>query len=118
MKLYAAGDRIIVRPDPVTEEKTGAGIIKVDLTREKPQRGTVVNVGPDCELGYSAQLKGANAPMDLTVEPGDRVLYGRYSGVEIEEPVKLTPKQVKDGKPATESLIVLRPGDILGVYNG
>src|SRR5262245_39169429 len=63
-------DRVIVKPAPA-EDKTKGGIIIPDTAKEKPQRGEVVAVGPG---------KDGNK---MTVKEGDIVLYGRYSGQEI-----------------------------------
>jgi chaperonin GroES len=63
-------DRVIVKPAPA-DEKTKGGIIIPDTAKEKPQRGEVVAVGP----GKDGNL--------MTVAPGDIVLYGKYSGQEI-----------------------------------
>jgi chaperonin GroES len=54
------------------EEKTASGIIIPDGAKEKPQRGTVVAVGPGKK----------DEPM--TVKTGDTVLYGKFSGTEIQ----------------------------------
>ncbi|MFN7324980.1 MAG: co-chaperone GroES [Chitinophagales bacterium] len=63
-------DRVIVKPAPA-DEKTKGGIIIPDTAKEKPQRGEIVAVGP----GKDGNL--------MTVAPGDIVLYGKYSGQEI-----------------------------------
>ena len=63
-------DRVIIKPAPA-EEKTKGGIIIPDTAKEKPQRGEVVAVGP----GKDGNL--------MTVQVGDIVLYGKYSGQEI-----------------------------------
>lgn len=63
-------DRVIIKPAPA-DEKTKGGIIIPDTAKEKPQRGEVVAVGP----GKDGNL--------MTVAPGDIVLYGKYSGQEI-----------------------------------
>jgi chaperonin GroES len=86
------GDRVLVRPD-VAEEKTASGIIIPDTAKEKPQRGTVVAVGPGkVENG---------AKIDMTVKAGDKVLYGKYSGTELN----------LDG----EDFLIMRESDILGI---
>ncbi|MBO7625041.1 MAG: co-chaperone GroES [Bacteroidales bacterium] len=63
-------DRVLVEPAQA-EEKTVGGIIIPDTAKEKPQKGTVVAVG--------------NGKKDepMTVKVGDSVLYGEYSGTEI-----------------------------------
>ena len=63
-------DRVIIKPAPA-DEKTKGGIIIPDTAKEKPQRGEVIAVGP----GKDGNL--------MTVTPGDIVLYGKYSGQEI-----------------------------------
>jgi chaperonin GroES len=64
-------DRVVVKP-AAAEEKTQGGIIIPDTAKEKPQRGEVVAVGPG---------KDGNA---MTVKVGDTVLYGKYSGQELQ----------------------------------
>lgn len=63
-------DRVVIKPAPA-EETTKGGIIIPDTAKEKPQRGEVVAVGP----GKDGNL--------MTVAAGDIVLYGKYSGQEI-----------------------------------
>lgn len=70
MKLKPINDRIVVKPSPA-EEKTKGGIIIPDTAKEKPQRGEVIAVGP----GKDGNL--------MTVQEGDIVLYGKYSGQEL-----------------------------------
>lgn len=66
-------DRVIVKPAPA-EEKTKGGIIIPDTAKEKPQRGEVIAVGPG---------KSGKDAHNMTVQVGDIVLYGKYSGQEI-----------------------------------
>lgn len=63
-------DRVVVKPLPA-EEKTKGGIIIPDTAKEKPQQGEVVAVGPGKE------------GVKLNVSVGDRVLYGKYAGQEL-----------------------------------
>ncbi|MCK9421936.1 MAG: co-chaperone GroES [Bacteroidales bacterium] len=70
MKIKPLADRVLVDPAEA-EEKTAGGIIIPDTAKEKPQKGTVVAVGPGKK----------DEPM--TVKVGDQVLYGKYSGTEI-----------------------------------
>lgn len=63
-------DRVMVKPAEA-ETKTAAGIIIPDTAKEKPMKGEVVAVGPGKK----------DEPM--TVKVGDQVLYGKYSGTEI-----------------------------------
>ena len=86
------GDRVVVRPQPA-EEKTASGLFIPDTAKEKPQRGEVVSVSPGrVENGTK---------IDMTVSAGDTVLYGKYSGTEI---------NITD-----EDLLIMRESDILGV---
>lgn len=63
-------DRVLVEPS-AAEEKTSSGIIIPDTAKEKPQKGKIVAIG--------------NGTKDekITVKVGDIVLYGKYSGTEI-----------------------------------
>jgi chaperonin GroES len=64
-------DRVIVKPAEKAE-KTAGGIIIPDTAQEKPQKGEVVAVGNGTK----------DSPM--TVKVGDTILFGKYSGTEIE----------------------------------
>ena len=75
MKIRPLGDRILVLRVQ-EEEKTSGGIIIPDTAKEKPQEGKVVAVGP----GKTGE-KGERIPM--TVKAGDRILFGKYAGNEI-----------------------------------
>jgi len=70
VKVLPLADRVLVEPAPA-EEKTAFGIIIPDTAKEKPQRGTIIAVGPGKK----------DEPM--TVKVGDTVLYGKYSGTEL-----------------------------------
>jgi chaperonin GroES len=71
VNIKPLADRVVVEPLPA-EEKTKAGIIIPDTAKEKSQEGVVVAVGPGKK----------DEPM--TVKVGDRVLYGKYAGTEIQ----------------------------------
>lgn len=96
MKLQPLHDRIIVEAAP-KEEVSAGGIILPDSAQEKPQRGSVLAVGPGKRLD-SGQL----APVDVQV--GDTVLYGKYSGTEV----------TVEGK----DYVILRADDVLAVVTG
>lgn len=64
-------DRVLVKPAEA-EETTKGGIIIPDTAKEKPQRGTVIAVGPGKE------------DRAMTVKVNDLVLYGKYAGQEVE----------------------------------
>ena len=70
VNIKPLADRVIIEP-AAAEEKTSGGIIIPDTAKEKPQRGTVVAVGP------------GKKDEPLTVKNGDMVLYGKYAGTEI-----------------------------------
>jgi chaperonin GroES len=75
VKIQPLGDRVLVKPVEQKETKRGSIIIP-DTAKEKPQEGEVVAVGK----GKMTE-DGKLLPMD--VKPGDRILYGKYSGNEI-----------------------------------
>lgn len=87
-------DRVVVKAEPA-EEKTASGLFIPDTAKEKPQRGSIVSVGPGkVENGTK---------IDMTVKEGDTVLYGKYSGTEV---------TIDD-----EDLLIMRESDILGIIN-
>ena len=71
LNIKPLADRVLVEPAQA-EEKTASGIIIPDTAKEKPQRGEIVAVGP----GKDGNL--------MTVQVGDIVLYGKYSGQELQ----------------------------------
>ena len=75
VKIQPLGDRVLIKPMEAKEVKKG-GIIIPDTAKEKPQEGKVVAVGKG-----KATEDGKVLPVE--VKPGDRVLYGKYSGTEI-----------------------------------
>jgi chaperonin GroES len=76
MKVRPLHDRILVRRIAETE-KTRGGLIIPDTAKEKPTEGKVIAVGSG-RVGEDGTLR----PLDL--HAGDRVLFGKYSGAEIE----------------------------------
>ena len=70
LNIKPLADRVLIEPAEA-EEKTAGGIIIPDTAKEKPQKGTIVAVGPGKK----------DEPM--TVKVGDNVLYGKYAGTEI-----------------------------------
>ena len=88
MKFRPLHDRVVVRRIDA-EEKTKGGIIIPDTAKEKPQRGTVVAAGP------------GKKDEPVTVKVGDTVLYGKYSGTEI---------QIEG-----DDLLIMRESDILAI---
>jgi chaperonin GroES len=94
MNLKPLGDRLIV--EPLEEEQTTAtGIVLPDTALEKPQRGTVMAVGP----GERSRETGEYIPMD--VAEGDVVVFSKYGGTDI---------KVDD-----TDYLILRESDVLAV---
>ena len=91
MNLNPLDDRVVVRTSDA-EETTAGGIVLPDAAKEKPQRGSVVAVGP-------GRLLDSGERCSLSVSVGDQVLFGKYGGTDIEV----------DG----EDVKILRESDIL-----
>ena len=70
MNIKPLSDRVVVEP-AAAETKTAGGIYIPDTAKEKPQKGTVLAVGP------------GKVDEPTTVKVGDVVLYGKYSGTEL-----------------------------------
>ena len=75
MQIRPLGDRVLVKPIDEPEKKKG-GIIIPDTAKEKPQRGEVIAVGKGRFLESGERVA-------LEVKKGDKVLFRRYSGTEI-----------------------------------
>lgn len=71
MNIKPLADRVLILPAPA-EEKTIGGIIIPDTAKEKPLQGTVVAVG------------NGTKDEEMVLKVNDTVLYGKYSGTEIE----------------------------------
>ncbi len=89
VKFKPLADRVLIEAAPA-EQKTASGIIIPDTAKEKPLKGTVIAVGP------------GKTDEPMTVKTGDSVLYGQYSGTEIN----------LDGK----AYLVMRESDIYGIF--
>ena len=76
LTLKPLDDRIVVEPTEA-EEKTAGGILLPDTAKQKPQMGKVVSVGP-------GKLSDDGNRLPLAVKVGDTVLYGKYSGSDVE----------------------------------
>ena len=88
MNIKPLADRVLILPAPA-EEKTIGGIIIPDTAKEKPQRGSIVATG------------NGTKDEEMILKVGDVVLYGKYSGTEIE----------LDG----EKYLMMRQSDVLAV---
>ncbi len=93
ISIKPLGNRVVVEPIE-QEETTAGGIVLPETAKEKPQKGTILAVGPG-----ERDEDGKRIPLD--VKEGDKVLFAKYSGTEI----KL------DGK----KLLILRESDILAI---
>lgn len=88
MKLKPLADRVIIAP-AAAEEVTVAGIIIPDSAKEKPLKGTVLAAG------------NGTKDEEMILKEGDKVLYGKYAGTEIEF----------DG----EKVLIMRQNEVLAV---
>jgi chaperonin GroES len=75
-RLRPLDDRVVVEPMEA-EERTSGGIVLPDSAKERPQRGTIVSLGP-------GKLLDSGSRGTLSVAIGDVVIYGKYSGTDIE----------------------------------
>ena len=76
MKVRPLHDRLVVRRIEEKETASG-GIIIPDTAKEKPQEGEVVAVG-------NGKVLDNGTKVTLDVKVGDKILFGKYSGTEIE----------------------------------
>ena len=88
-------DRIVVKRH--AETTTAGGIVIPDTVSEKPMIGEVIEVGPGKTLENGSVVEPA-------VKVGDKVLFGKYAGTEVEH--------------AGVQLVVMREDDIMGVIEG
>jgi chaperonin GroES len=96
MKIRPLYDRIVVKRIDGEAEKTQGGLFIPDSAKEKPQEGEVAAVGKGKRLE-----DGKVVPLD--VQPGDRILFGKYSGSEIKI----------DG----EEYLIMREDEVLGILD-
>ncbi|MCB0713136.1 MAG: co-chaperone GroES [Ignavibacteriae bacterium] len=95
MNLTPLHDRVIVKPS-AAEEKTSGGLIIPDSAQEKPQRGEIVAVG-------EGKVSDDGSKQPMAVKVGDNVLYGKYSGTEVQI----------DGA----DYLIMRESDIFAIVN-
>ncbi len=93
MKFKPLHDRVVVRRIEA-EEKSAGGIIIPDTAQEKPMEGEILAVG-------SGARDDQGKIIALDVKPGDRVLFGKWSGTEVKI----------DG----QDLLIMKESDIMGV---
>ena len=93
LSLKPLSDRVVVEP-AAAEEKSSGGIILPDTAQEKPQQGTVVATGP-------GKVSDSGTLVEMSVKDGDKILYGKYSGTEVNV--------------ACTDYIIMRESDILAI---
>ena len=93
MSLKPLGNRVVIEPIE-QEDITSGGIVLPETAKEKPQKGTIISVGPG-----ERDEDGKYIPMD--VKEGDTVLFAKYAGTEIKV----------DG----DKLLILKESDILAI---
>ena len=96
MKIRPLHDRVIVKRID-EERKTASGIVIPDTAAEKPDQGEVLAVGKGKKTDEGKLIA-------LDVKPGDKVLFGKYSGQTV--------------KVKGDELLVMREEDIMGVIEG
>jgi chaperonin GroES len=96
MQFTPLHDRVVVRRIE-GEEKTKGGLIIPDTAKEKPSEGEVIAVGEGAR-------KDSGELIAMTVKPGDRILFGKWSGTEVRI----------DG----EDLLIMKESDVLGIIGG
>lgn len=92
-KIQPLADRVVIKPLEETEEMRG-GLYIPDTAKEKPMQGTVIAIGP-------GKLSEEGARLEMDVSVGNKVLYGKYSGTEVQV----------DG----EDYLIVRESDILAI---
>ena len=95
MKIKPLADKVLVEPSTVEESKTSGGIIIPDTAKEKPQKGTVVAVGPGRTDDNGKIIK-------MNVKVGDKVLYSKYGGTEL--------------KLENKDYLIMSESDILAIF--
>jgi chaperonin GroES len=95
MQIRPLHDRVIVKRLEESETRQGSIIIP-DTAKEKPQQGEVVAVG-------SGKLRNDGERNGLDVKPGDRILFGKYSGSDV--------------KVGSDEFLILREDEILAVLD-
>ena len=75
VNIRPLGDRVVILP-ATKEEVSAAGVILPDTAKEKPQKGTILAVGP-------GKLSDNGERQALEVSEGQTVLYAKYAGTEV-----------------------------------
>jgi len=96
MNIKPLGDRIVVRREEA-EEKTSGGIVLPDSAKNKPQRGTVLAIGPGKMLKDGSRRA-------LQVNKGDKILFTTWAGDEFKS------------HSSKENILLMREEDVLAVF--
>jgi chaperonin GroES len=97
MNIKPLGDRIVIRREEA-EDKTAGGIVLPDSAKNKPQRGTVLSVGP-------GKLLDDGSRRGLQVKKGDKVLFTNWAGDEFK------------GRSPSDNILLMREEDVLAVID-
>ena len=76
MEIKPLSDRVVVEALEA-EEKTSGGIYLPDTAKEKPQMGKIIAAGP-------GKVSDSGEKIAMQVKKGDTILYGKYSGTEVQ----------------------------------
>lgn len=93
VNIKPLADRVVVKPLDDAQETKG-GLYIPDTAKEKPQQGEIMAVGP-------GRVSDDGARIDMELNTGDKVLYGKYSGTEVTV--------------GGEEYLILRETDVLAV---
>ena len=97
MKIKPLHDRILVKRVEGEEEEIRGGIVIPDTAKEKPQEGEVAAVG-------DGKVLDSGQKVAMSVQEGDRILFGKYSGTEV--------------KIDEEEFLIMREDEVLGILVG
>ncbi len=97
MKIKPLHDRILVKRVEGEEEEIRGGIVIPDTAKEKPQEGEVAAVG-------DGKVLDSGQKVSMSVQEGDRILFGKYSGTEV---------TIDD-----EEFLIMREDEVLGILVG
>ena len=75
LNIKPLGDRVVIQP-ATKEEVSAGGVILPDTAKDKPQRGTIIAVGP-------GRILDSGERQALEVAEGQTVLYAKYAGTEV-----------------------------------
>ena len=90
-------DRVLIKRVETKEEEIRGGIVIPDSAKEKPQEGEVVAVG-------DGKVLDSGTKVEMSVKPGDRILFGKYTGSEV---------KIDDVE-----YLIMREDEVLGILEG